>query len=379
LTVKKNAAILALIPEACKRTDVNSTKAIANDLSKAEADKIGADSKKGGAKAKLKSEGNTKGKQDSIVKGKGKGKAKVADKEETEDEEDFQCGEDDDENANANADNEMLSNDSVDDEHYDEAPPSASPQDFHLPPAATSKPNSKRKWTADEADKPSNDVLDSSSRRPKRARTGVPLPEQPICQPTNARKSVGQARVGAESNYQAGKSVSALLPSANACPAKVFDESDDDSSQMETDSEPEDGDYRYIDPIGRASDGNDQATIQRALELTRIEFFDKTGNVVPQSLAVDFCYESYASQHRRIQEDYRKYRKGFLDAPKLFRLAAWKGGFSKWKVTYATSRNGANPTGWNLKVRMLNEEDRQAREDAQLAKKIEREERAGKS
>lgn len=370
LTAKKNEAILALIPEECKRADVNSTKAITSDLSKADADRISAKSKEIRAEEVPKTTGRPNQKGTSKAKSKAKGKAKRAYEEDSEEEEeDIEFDDDDDD-----TDDEMrFEEGDYDEGEYGEPPSPVSPQSSRSSSISMSRSNQKRKWTADDADELSGEVRDTSSRRPKRARAGVPMPEQSPIQPKIAGKSPEEA---AGSGRRPGKSVS-ILPSENARSAGGFGESDDDSHVVETDSEPEDGDFRYIYPIGRATDARDQAAIQRALALTRIEFFERTGKVVPQNLAVDFCYESYAVQHERIQDEYRAHRKGFLDAPRLYRLPAWQVGFSKWKVARPTARNGADPTGWNLKISMINEENRQAREDVQLEREIEKERRAG--
>lgn len=369
LTAKKNEAILDLIPEECKRADVNSTKAITSDLSKADADKICAKSKESKAEEVPKTKGKPNRKGTSKAKSKAKSKPKRAWEEDSE-EEDIEFDDSDDDTT----DDEMRFEDSVNDGEYGEPPSPVSPQISHSPSISISRSNQKRKWTADDGDELSGEVRDTSPRRPKRARARVPRPEQSPIQPEIAGKLPEEA---AGSGRRPGKTVS-ILPSEIARTAGGFDESDDDSHVVETDSEPDDGDFRYIYPIGRATDARDQAAIQRALELTRIEFFERTGKVVPQNLAVDFCYESYAAQHERIQDEYRAHRKGFLDAPRLYRLPAWQGGFSKWKVARPTARNGADPTGWNLKISMINEENRQAREDVQLEREIEKERRAGK-
>lgn len=48
----------------------------------------------------------------------------------------------------------------------------------------------------------------------------------------------------------------------------------------------------------------------------------------------------------------------------------------RWKVPQPTARNGVDPLGWNLKVKMEDEERRQAREDAELRKEMEMEKKA---
>lgn len=305
---------------------MNSTKTITSDLSKVDADKIGGNRKKAQG-TEMSEGGNTK------KKGKANGRTKAVYKDNTDEEDEYHGDEsrDDDDDAYDEVDSE----DGVDDEESGETPSLTSPQGIRSPPASVLVPGHKRKRTEDEYDGSSDAARETSSRLRKRTKIETSRSKQPLHRPTNAGKALGRAALAADGCARRPQAVSDRLLTGDTGPIEVIDVNDDhdsdsdDSSMPETDSDPEEGDYRHIDPIDRPTDAKDQATIRRALELTRIDFFQKTGNVVPQNLANDFCYESYASQHKHIQEVYREHRKYFAHTPKLYRLPAWKYGFSK--------------------------------------------------
>ncbi|KAK4694551.1 hypothetical protein P7C71_g3050, partial [Lecanoromycetidae sp. Uapishka_2] len=374
-TVNKNKTILSMIPEECKQD--NSTRAMASDLSHADAEKICAEPKMAEATHTLAENTEPRRRKNTNPKRKTKYNDDTEedddfdlDEEEEVEEEDLDIEEGEEEE---DTNNEMCSDNGVDEEGYSGL---ASPTVPNPPPISASRSNPKRKRMQDEDDEPKDEVQVASSRRSKRARVTFSLPKHRLAQTSEAEKLVEDIQVASNDGRGAGKSASAFDPSGNTPPEEVVEESEDDASVAETDSDPEEGDYRHIDPIDRPTDAKDQATIRRALELTRIDFFEKTGKVVPQHLAEEFCYESYASQHKRIQEVYKEHRKWFATTPKLYRLPAWKDKFSKWKVLRPTARNGVDPTGWHLMIKMENEEKRQAQEDAELEREIEREKKA---
>ena len=113
----------------------------------------------------------------------------------------------------------------------------------------------------------------------------------------------------------------------NARPYFGFDPDEDEEFKAETQQGLLDGDYRYMAP----KDHEDARAISRALELTRIEYCDLKGFSVPMEF-VDYMYESYASQWRRIQDHFEQVWTIFSKPKTLYRLRKWRGGFAKWKV-----------------------------------------------
>ena len=91
-------------------------------------------------------------------------------------------------------------------------------------------------------------------------------------------------------------------------------------------------DYRYMSPHGRVTDVRDRANIRRALELTCIDFSQRRGHAFPSHLLELSHNESYASQHRQIQGEFKRIWCGEQPAPSLYRLPAWTGTFGGWKV-----------------------------------------------
>lgn len=276
---KKNRAILALIAEECK--EANSTKSMASDLSKAEAKKIGAEYR--GVQAIGTSMAKAQPKQNDAARVKGNGKEKVNTCEESgpgEDGDSRSDGNDVDgeDFASDEEEQEMFPEDSVDEDgHGKRSSAPNPPRNRRSSSGLLPRSAFKRKRTMDEED----DAEDSSdegrgktAKRPRRLTAGNTIPEQPLRESDDARHSDEDGQVPAGD--------STILQTDNAPPAETTDdESEVESSMPETDSDPEEGDYRHIDPIDRPTDNKDQATIRRALELTRIHFFEKTGKVVP--------------------------------------------------------------------------------------------------
>lgn len=98
-------------------------------------------------------------------------------------------------------------------------------------------------------------------------------------------------------------------------------------------------DYRFITPIGRATDSRDRAYIRRALELTCIDFCDRRGHAVPNDLLTEHHNESYMSQQRHIQKEFSRIWCGADAAPSLYCLNAWTAGFSQWRVRSGKGQN----------------------------------------
>ena len=110
-----------------------------------------------------------------------------------------------------------------------------------------------------------------------------------------------------------------------------FDPDLDDAFIAETQQGILEGDYRYMAPSDHGWKEEDKLAIQRALELTKIQFCDLKGDCVPGDLA-EFMYESYASQWRRIQDYFEATWTIFSTPTVLYRLPKWRNGFSKWRV-----------------------------------------------
>ena len=91
-------------------------------------------------------------------------------------------------------------------------------------------------------------------------------------------------------------------------------------------------DYRYMTPHGKVTDVRDRAAVRRALELTCIDFCKQRGHAFPKHLLESSHNESYASQHRQMQEEFKRVWCGSGSAPSLYRLPAWTDTFDGWKV-----------------------------------------------
>ena len=110
-----------------------------------------------------------------------------------------------------------------------------------------------------------------------------------------------------------------------------FDPELDDEFQVETQQGILAGDCRYMAPKDHGWKDVDARTLSRALELTRIQYCDLKGHTVPGDFT-DYMYESYASQWRRIQDQFEQIWTPFSKPTTLYRLPKWRGGFNKWKV-----------------------------------------------
>lgn len=87
-------------------------------------------------------------------------------------------------------------------------------------------------------------------------------------------------------------------------------------------------DLRYRTP----TDAAERAHIRRALELTCIDFCALKGHAAPGDLLITYHHESYESQHRRIQKEFDRLWCGAKRAPMLYRLPAWTGSVGDWRV-----------------------------------------------
>ena len=114
-------------------------------------------------------------------------------------------------------------------------------------------------------------------------------------------------------------------------PCLPWDPDMDEEFQTETQEGIAAGDYRYFAPQDHGWEEEDREAISRALELTRIQYCDLKGHSVPGDFS-EYAYESYASQWRRIQDNFEKVWTLFSEPRQLYRLAKWRKGFSNWKV-----------------------------------------------
>ena len=114
-------------------------------------------------------------------------------------------------------------------------------------------------------------------------------------------------------------------------PCLPWDPDMDEEFQAETLEGIAAGDYRYMAPKDHGWEEEDKEAISRALELTRIQYCDLKGQSVPGDFS-EYEYESYASQWRRIQDNFEKVWTVFSKPKELYRLAKWRRGFSNWKV-----------------------------------------------
>lgn len=86
------------------------------------------------------------------------------------------------------------------------------------------------------------------------------------------------------------------------------------------------GDYRYVSP--RCPE--DIETVDRVLELSRADFYQKTGHRVPKYFVHGYKGENYASQQRRLDalfENDRIEAKNY-DGESIYSLPEWLGGFN---------------------------------------------------
>ena len=114
-------------------------------------------------------------------------------------------------------------------------------------------------------------------------------------------------------------------------PCLPWDPDMDEEFQAETLEGIAAGDYRYIAPMDHGYEEEDIEAISRALELTRIQYCDLKGLPVPGDFK-EYAGESYASQWRRIQDNFEKVWTLFSEPQQLYRLGKWRRGFSYWKV-----------------------------------------------
>ena len=114
-------------------------------------------------------------------------------------------------------------------------------------------------------------------------------------------------------------------------PCLPWDPDVDEEFQTETQEGIAAGDYRYFAPQDHGWEEEDQEAISRALELTRIQYSELKGHSVPGDFS-QYRYESYASQWRRIQDNFKTVWTLFSEPRELYRLAKWRKGFSNWKV-----------------------------------------------
>ena len=114
-------------------------------------------------------------------------------------------------------------------------------------------------------------------------------------------------------------------------PCLPWDPDMDEEFQTETQEGIAAGDYRYFAPQDHGWEEEDKEAISRALELTRIQYCDLKGHSVPGDFS-EYAYESYASQWRRIQDNFETVWTLFSEPRQLYRLAKWRKGFSNWKV-----------------------------------------------
>ena len=86
-------------------------------------------------------------------------------------------------------------------------------------------------------------------------------------------------------------------------------------------------DMRYMTP----ADAMEKAYIRRAIELTCIDFCAKKGEAISTDLVESHRNESYECQYRRIQAEFRRRWRG-AKRVKLYHLPAWYGTVDRWRV-----------------------------------------------
>jgi len=102
--------------------------------------------------------------------------------------------------------------------------------------------------------------------------------------------------------------------------------------QSETAAGIQAGDFRYVLPMGP----EDIKIIDRVLELSRADFYQKTGHRVPANILNDYKGENYTSQQRRLDAHFENERieAGNDDGESIYCVPEWFGGFN-------------NPAWWN--------------------------------
>ena len=114
-------------------------------------------------------------------------------------------------------------------------------------------------------------------------------------------------------------------------PCLPWDPDMDEEFQTETLEGIAAGDYRYMAPQDHGSNEEDINAVSRALLLTRIQYSSLKGHCVPGEFR-EYAGESYASQWRRIQDNFENVWTVFSKPRKLYRLTKWGRSFSNWKV-----------------------------------------------
>lgn len=89
-------------------------------------------------------------------------------------------------------------------------------------------------------------------------------------------------------------------------------------------------DYRYVTPVHP----DDIATVVRVLEFSRADYFQKTGERVPENLKQDHQNEMYASQQRHLDAHFQKVQieAGKAAGESIYCLPKWSGGFENWRI-----------------------------------------------
>ena len=112
---------------------------------------------------------------------------------------------------------------------------------------------------------------------------------------------------------------------------RPFEPGIDKAFQQETEDGVLGGDFRYMAPQDHGGREDDILAINRALELTRIQFCKLKGMCVPSDFS-EYRSESYACQWRRIQDKFDFVWIGAHTPFSLYRLPKWRHGFGNWRV-----------------------------------------------
>ena len=117
------------------------------------------------------------------------------------------------------------------------------------------------------------------------------------------------------------------LASSHGAPTEVSFDPTCEGFLSEVAAGVEAGDYRYVTPMS----SENKKLVERVLELSRADFFQKTGHHIPRHVVDDYKGETYASQQRRLDAHFESERieAGNYDGESIYCLPQWLGGFDR--------------------------------------------------
>lgn len=115
-------------------------------------------------------------------------------------------------------------------------------------------------------------------------------------------------------------------PSSSGISSEVGFEPTCEEFQSEVATGIKSGDYRYVSPVKP----DEIKIVDRVLELSRADYYQKTGHRVPENVVSGYGGENYASQQRRLDAHFEneQMEAGNYDGDSIYCLPEWFGGFN---------------------------------------------------